>query len=152
MSAIAVGDKIKLVRTSLSQVSDQTERDTVLAQIDALEVELQALKAVHAAARAASGSQPAPEVDPNAEASVNTFLTTQQGTFEEKRKALSDQVRHEILQGTAVDLHDTKVDDELSNYKESGNGGDARTNIRALNAISVFKGGSDNVWRQWEHP
>ena len=39
MSAIAVGDKIKLVRTSLSQVTDQTERVSaaVLAQIDALE-------------------------------------------------------------------------------------------------------------------
>ena len=40
MSAIAVGDKIKLVRTSLNQVTDQTERDAVIAQIDALEVEL----------------------------------------------------------------------------------------------------------------
>ena len=111
MSAIAVGDKINLVHHSLSQVTDQTERDAVLAQIDALEVELRALNTVHAAARAASGLQPSPAVDPNAEASVNTFLTTQQGTFEEKRTALSDQVRHEILQGTAVDLRDTKVAD-----------------------------------------
>ena len=79
----------------------------MLAQIDALEVELRALNAAHAAARAASGSQPAPAVDPNAEATVNTFLTAHQGTFEEIRKALSDQVRHEILQGTAVDLHNT---------------------------------------------
>ena len=106
MSAIAVGDKIKLVRTSLSQLTDQTERDAVLAQIEALEVECRALSAAQAAARAASGSQPAPAVDPNAEASVNTFLTTHQGTFEEKRRALSDQVRHELLQGTAVDLRE----------------------------------------------
>ena len=129
MSAIAVGDKIKLVRTSLSQVTDQAERDAVLAQIDALETEFRAVSAVQAAARAARGLRPAQVVDSNAEASVNTFLTTQQGTFEEKKKALSDQVRHEILQGTAVDIQDTKVADELSYYKESGNGGDARTDI-----------------------
>ena len=55
MSAIAVGDKIKLVRTSLSQVTDQTERDAVLAQIDALDIEFRALNAAKAAARAASG-------------------------------------------------------------------------------------------------
>lgn len=91
---------------------------------------------------------------------VTTFLTTTDGTYEEKRKALSDQVRTAIQESHIPGnkkpiIRESTVSEELEYWRNVGTPDDGTIrhgDMKALTIIPDFTGTSEAQWRAFEHP
>jgi hypothetical protein len=142
-----VTDRVDNLRRSIGSMADGSLKTALQTELDAMATAVQNLQ-VQVPPGAQAG---AAQTDLSTATAVDAFIATATGTYEEKRKALAIAVKDNIRHGAAIRLRDTSVIDELTYYKETGTG-DAKTDIKSLNAITVFKGGSDIAWRQWEYP
>lgn len=99
-------------------------------------------------------------IDCTSPVKITEFLSLKDGTFEENRTALSDQVRMALQQSHIPGnpkpvLREPTVSEELDYWRNAGplddhNG--RHHDMKALTIIPEFSGGSETQWRAFEHP
>ena len=149
----AVADlRLKLQATGLD-TSHKATFDQVLAQLDAISTESARL------VKAASSPPPASvlTIDFTKGKSIADWIKTeeaQQKQFAEIRQELARLIRTAELSGKSVTLRISTVAEELAYYQNAGKASeDSRpSDLKALNAIPVFSGGTETEWRHFELP
>ena len=94
-------------------------------------------------------------LDVNNSAAVDHFLWGLQNqglSFQDQRQALTDKVRHAHLLGIRLNLRHTTISEELKYWRDSGENRDRNHDMKALQSIPAFNGGSESQWRAFEHP
>jgi hypothetical protein len=98
-------------------------------------------------------------IDCSSPVEINTFLANNDRLgFERKYQELSKRVRDAIHKSTPDKkpvLRKPTVTEELEYWRKTGEnepGRDRNHDMKALSAISDFSGGSESLWRAFEHP
>jgi len=154
-AAAVVTAKAALKKVADSETATATAaRDAALAALTALEQEVSTLmleKKLH-------------KIDVTSSASIDGFLApldtvvASGGDAAVPSQELSAQVRVEYLSGkaTGLKLRNTTVSEELAYLKNVSHAGATSgyqaSDIKSLNAIPVFEGGTEAQWRAFEHP
>ena len=145
----------KSLETILSEAQDDI--DAKKNKIGALEVDL-----AHTKQKLKSLDLRSKIVDVADKDKVEVFLATQDGSYEDKRKALSEQVKQALQQSHIPGnvkpvIRESTVSEELDYWRnlESPDDGTIRHgDMKALTIIPEFgeKGTSETLWRAFEHP